>query len=131
MAKQTRKAKNLKIRSADEIAADLAEVRSRLAVDKVLNETLTKEFKIALGIEGINHAGNYHLDKSTAFRVIADDLALPFALQRNLVKVDVSKVHDVFRRDAELRFKDPSEFGFESYEIVKVNPVRGSKDSDE
>lgn len=123
MAKKTKKTK---LRSAVEVAEELAVVRARMAVDKPLNEALTKEFKAALQQEGTEVAGNYHLVKSDSFRVAVEELALPFALQRNLVKVDTAKVKDVFRLDDQLRFKDPAMFGFEVVTQEKVSPIKGA-----
>lgn len=125
MAKKTKK-----IRKASIIAEELAIVRVRMALDKPLNETLTKEFKAALRHEGINEAGNYHITKSDSYKVVIEELALPFALQRNLVKVDTSKVKEVFRLDENLRFKDPQEFGFEIVTSEKISPIKGNADDE-
>lgn len=117
------KTKKTKVQaSADDIAVQLGDVRTRMAKDKVLNDALTKAFKEALAVEGRNEAGNYHLSKATTFKVAVEELALPFALQRGLVKIDTGKVHDVFRLDEGLRFQDPEQFGFEETTVTRVVP---------
>lgn len=110
--------------SAEELAILLAEVRSRMAQDKTLNDALTADFKKALIREGVSEAGNYQLTKATTFKVVTPELAIPFALERNLVKIDTGAVHDVFRMDEKLRFEDPSRFGFESVLQERVVPIK-------
>ena len=127
MAKKPAKAKVVKDTALD-LAEKLADVRSRMAIDKRLNDALTVEFKKALKKEGLTKAGNYRLEQSNVYKVALEELALPFALQRNLVKVDTSKIREVFRLDNELRFKDPTEFGFAVSTVEKVSPIRGSDD---
>lgn len=127
MAKKTKKTK---IRPAIEVANDLTEVRARMATDKALNDSLTKEFKAALYNEERKEAGDYHLTTSTTYKVAVEELALPFALLRNLVKVDTSKVRAVFRLDSELRAMDPAKFGFEVVTQEKVTPKGGKGDEE-
>ncbi len=116
--------------SALVLSQQLEDVRTKAAELKTLNDKLTKAFKAALENEGINEAGNYRLERSTSFKVSVEELALPFALQRNLVKIDTAKVHEVFRLDADLRFKDPEQFGFAVVDTVRVAPIRGGKDDE-
>lgn len=108
--------------TAEEIGTKLAEIRGRMAKDKVLNDALTRDFKEALAVEGLREAGGYHVSKSSSFKVIAEELAMPFALQRGLVKIDTSQVREVFRLDQALRFENPERFGFESTTIERVVP---------
>ncbi len=116
--------------SALALSQQLEDVRTKAAELKALNDKLTKAFKAALENEGISEAGNYRLERSTSFKVSVEELALPFALQRNLVKIDTAKVHEVFRLDADLRFKDPEQFGFAVVDTVRVAPIRGGKDDE-
>lgn len=126
MAKKTKKVKNEDYKSAEELATLLGEVRTRIAADKKLDETLTKVFKLALEREKIRKAGNYALTKSTTFKVAVEELALPFALERGLVKIDTGKIHDVFRMDASLRFEDPERYGFEAVTQERIVPMKKS-----
>lgn len=111
--------------TASELAESLGVLRVGMARDKLLNEVLTKQFKAALAREGLTQAGNYHLVRSDTYKVVVEELALPFALQRNLVKVDTSRIRDVFRLDSQLRFQDPSQFGFEITTQERVVPLKG------
>lgn len=113
--------------SAEEIAMQLGEVRTRMAADKLLDKALTDALKVALKREQITRAGNYKRDTSITFKVIAEELALPFALERGLVKIATGDVHELFRRDVTLRFEDPTKYGFESTTSEKIVPIRKAK----
>lgn len=122
--------KKPKKESALVIATQLAEVRERMAYDAGLNKALTAALKEALGKEGKKEAGNYHLVKSSKFEVIAEELALPFALERGATKIDTSKIKKIFQLDTNLRFEDPNKFGFEVVTSEKIAPI-GSKEVEE
>ncbi len=125
MARKATKKKVAGVRSAEEVAAELGKVRTEMAALKTLNDSLTKEFKKALIVEQLPFAGNYHITRATIFKVAIPELALPFAIERRLVKVDTALVHDVFKLDAELRFKDPGLYGFEVATQERVTPIGG------
>lgn len=121
-------AKKTKILSAEEIADALERVRTRMAKDKTLNEKLTADFKEALNKEQVTSAGNYRLTQSQVFKVAIEELALPFAIERGLAKVDTARAHEVFKLDPALRFEDPARYGFEVAWLQKVVPIAGNKD---
>lgn len=124
-------AKKPKNQTAEEIALKLADVRTRMAADKALDKVLTTAFKEALGREQKDRAGNYKVTTSSVFKVISEDLALPFALQRGLVNIDVAKAHAVFRLDPTLRMADPQTYGFELAPQTKVVPISSRNKEEE
>lgn len=114
-------AKTKKTTAAD-IADALAIVRVRMAKDKLLNDKLTKQFKAALDAEQLSAAGDYQLSHSVSFKVSNEEKALEFAQNRGLIKIDTAAVHKTFQLDAELRFVQPEEYGFEAVDSVRVMP---------
>ena len=131
MAKKKTKKTTEEEQSALGIATLLAEVRARMAVDKALDKTLTEALKKALEREQITHAGNYKRDTATSFKVVEEKLALPFAMERGLVKISTADVHELFRRDVTLRFEDPARYGFASTTTTKIVPIRKSSSQQE
>lgn len=115
-------AKTKKAETAESIAVRLSELRKRMADDKKINDALTKQFKTALESEGKREAGEYGLSTSITFKVANEEQAMTFAQDRGLIKIDTAGVHKTFQLDADLRFVDPSVYGFESVESVRVVP---------
>ena len=115
-------------RTANDIADELEVVRMSMNDKKKIERKLTAELLDALHTEGKNEAGNYYISKSDTFKVIAEELALPFALQRGLTKIDTGKVRKVFQLDTSLRFTNPSEYGFEVVTMEKISPLKGTYD---
>lgn len=124
MAKKTKK-----VLGAEEIAVKLAEVREKIKVYNLLNEGLTKTFREALANEGLRAAGGYRLNKFSTYKVAVEELALPFALQHNnAVKVDVTKIKEIFQLDAALnKENNPEKYGFEVVTSERVEPIRSQE----
>jgi hypothetical protein len=116
-------AKKTKIRKAEDIAAELGEVRAASAELKNRDTKLRTELLAALQNEGLTSAGKYQLTKVHTFKISVEELALQFAMERGLTKVDTAKVKQVFQLDSTLRFADPTKYGFEVVETVKIDPL--------
>lgn len=116
--------------TALQIANKIEEVRTRMRADKAIDTALTLDFKEALKRENRTFAGNYKVTTSTGFKVAVEELALPFALQRGLVKIDTAKAHKIFNMDASLRFADPMQYGFEVTTTMKIDPIKKVKDEE-
>lgn len=125
MAKKARKESGVK--TAEEIAILLAEVRTRKAEDDKLDKVLTSAFKDALKRERLRYAGNYKLNKAMVFKISVAELALPFAIEHNAIRIDASKVHEIFRKDAAFRFEHPEKYGFEEIITERVDPIKKSE----
>lgn len=123
--------KKIANKSALDIADELLTVRKTLTDYKKLDRELSAQLTTALKMEGIKEAGQYQLKSSTVFKVVDEELAMQFALARGIAKVDVSKAHKVFQLDSNLRFDDPTKYGFEETQQVKLAPLKGSYSEDE
>lgn len=128
MAKKTKKAV---APAADLIAEELELVRRSIADMKTHERDLTRTLLRELHEEQRSEAGNYHIVKADTFKVTVEELALPFALERGLTKIDTAKVKKVFQLDTTLRFADPSKFGFEVVTQEKIAPRTGSLSDEE
>lgn len=118
MTTKTKKVK--KIRTATDIAKELAQVRRRLLDDGLLNKALTESFKNALQLEGKSEAGNYKLTKSYGLRVVEPDTAIQWAATTNCLTIDLPRAKEVLRHTLD----DPSQFGFERTISDRVEPIR-------
>ncbi len=116
--------------SSSELANTLEDIRRNLADLRTQERLVTKSLLETLHQEGSTHAGNYHIVKADTFKVGDEELALSFALERGLTKIDVSKVKKVFQLDTNLRFQDPEQYGFSVVTQEKIAPVHGSLDED-
>lgn len=130
MATKTTKAKKQK-RSAFDLATELQVVRKTIADNKKVEAVLAKQLMEALKMEGINEAGEYSITKADVFKVAVEELALAFALDRGLTKIDTGKVKKVFQLDSNLRFEDPTKYGFEIVTQEKLTPKKGAYDEEE
>lgn len=125
MAKKTKK------NSPEVTAVHLGDVRKQIAELKTVERELTKELLSSLHEKGLTEAGDYRIVKADTFKVIAEELALPFALERGLTRIDTSKVKKVFQLDTTLRFADPTTYGFERVTQEKISPIRGAVGDEE
>lgn len=123
--------KKKKEATAEDIADRLEVVRLTIADNKKIERELTAHLLEKLHAEQKDRAGNYKITKADTYKVIAEELALPFALQRGLTKIDTSKVKKVFQLDNTLRFVDPATLGFEVVTQEKISPMKGAYGEEE
>lgn len=123
--------KKLANKSAVDIADELLTIRKTLTDYKKLDKELSGQLMTALKMEGIKQAGQYQISTSSAFKVVDEELAMQFALERGLAKIDTAKVHKVFQLDSNLRFDDPVKYGFEETTQEKLSPMKGTYNDEE
>lgn len=121
------KKKTVEKRLASEIAADLAVIRDKKAEITAEDKKVTQELLHALHDEQADRAGNYQISKVINLKVSVEELALPFALQRNAVKIDTAKIREILRHT----FDEPEKYGFERVESERIVPFGRREEPEE
>ena len=115
-----------------QVASELETVSERISDLEKVKKSLRDTLLVMLHEQGPDRqgkirAGNYQLVRETDFKIADVAIALPFALSRDAIKVDVAKVHALFRKDELLRFDDPTKYGFEEVVSEKNSPIKTKK----
>lgn len=116
-----------KVRSAEDIALELGQVRLDAAVLVEKNKTLSAAFKAALARENITEAGNYKLSTVSTLQVVDTALALKWAEGKNVLVIDIKAAREALRRD----LTDSSKYGFAVVTSEKIVPKGGLTHSED